>query len=100
MEDIVIQEITRTLAQFAGAKFATQVLAVKGPVQDGSNYRWRLVSKPYNEVTVLVSTRKPQFGRTSLSSIAVHGLQTTRPLRPDLGDLQEFLRTAELAAAG
>ena len=98
MDTSLQQEITQILTEFALTKFSAQVLEVKGPVQEGSSYRWRLVSNRYKEVTVLASTKKSLFGKPSLSSIEVYGLGETKPLRPNLKDLQDFLGTAELVA--
>lgn len=93
-----LQEITRTLTQFAGTKSSAQVLEVKGPVQEGSTYRWRIVSNRYKEVMIVASTRKSLFGKPALSGIEVYGLAETKALKPNLKDLQDFLEQAELAA--
>ena len=98
MDTSLQQEITRILTEFAATKFSAQVLEVKGPVQEGSSYRWRIVSNRYKEVTVLVSTKKSLFGKPSLSGIEVYGLGETKALKPNLKDLQDFLGTAELVA--
>jgi hypothetical protein len=97
METSLQQEITRILTDFAATKFAAQVLEVKGPVQEGSSYRWRIVSNRYKEVTVMVSAKKSLFGKSSLSSIEVYGLGETVTLKPNLQDLQDYLDKAELA---
>jgi len=55
MDMSLLQEITRILTEFAGTKFSAQVLEVQGPVQEGSSYRWRIVSNRYKEVTVLLA---------------------------------------------
>lgn len=96
MADELADEITRILAQFAGKKFDTQVLAVKGPVRDGMRYEWQVISKPFNEVNVEVLTQKPQFGKTTIAHVEVHGLQETTPILPELEGLRDFLRTANL----
>ncbi len=96
MSHLLADEITRILAQFAGRGFDTQVVAVKGPVEDGMSYRWHLVSKPYNDVDVMVLTQKPQFGKTTVALVEIQGLQDSRPILPDLEDLREFFRTAKL----
>jgi hypothetical protein len=93
----VLDETTRILTEFARTKFTAQVLEVQGPVQEGSSYRWRLISNRYKEVTVLLTTKKPLFGKPVPSSIEVYGLEDTKSLKPDLKDLQDFLSTAELA---
>jgi hypothetical protein len=96
MDTSLQQEITQILTEFALTKFSAQVLEVKGPVQEGSSYRWRIVSNRYKEVTVLVSTKKSLFGKPALSGIEVYGLGDTKTLKPDLKVLQDFLETAEL----
>jgi hypothetical protein len=90
------QEITRILTEFAATKFSAQVLQVIGPLQEGSSYRWRIVSNRYKEVTVMASIKKAPFGKPSLSSIEVYGLGETVTLKPNLKDLQDFLGKAEL----
>jgi hypothetical protein len=97
MSHLLADEITRILTQFAGRGFDTQVVAVKGPVQDGLRYRWQLVSKPYNDVHVTVLTRKPQFSKTTVASVEIHGLRHTRGILPDVEDLRRFFLTAEFA---
>ena len=97
MDTSLQQEITQILTEFAGTKFSAQVLEVHGPVQEGSTYRWRIISNRYKEVTVMASTRKSLFGKPSLSSIEVYGLEETKVLKPNLKDLQDFLGKAELA---
>jgi hypothetical protein len=93
-----IQEITRVLTEFAATKFSAQVLEVKGPVHEGSNYIWRIVSSRYKEVTCVVKTNKSMFGKTSLSSIEVYGLGESKASKPNLKELQDFLAQAELTA--
>jgi len=97
MDTSLLDETTQILTEFAATKFSAQVLEVKGPVQEGSSYRWRIVSNRYKEVTVLVSTKKSLFGKPSLSGIEVYGLGETVTLKPNLQDLQNFLDKAELA---
>ena len=92
------QEITQILTEFALTKFSAQVLEVKGPVQEGSSYRWRIVSNRYREVTVVASTKKSVFGRPSLSGIEVYGLGETKALKSNLEDLRDFLGQADLTA--
>jgi hypothetical protein len=96
----LLDETTRILTEFAATKFSAQVLEVKGPVQEGSSYRWRIVSNRYREVTVVVSTKKSMFGKPSLSGIEVYGLGETKALKPNLQELQDFLGKAELTAIG
>jgi hypothetical protein len=98
MDTSLLDETTQILTEFAATKFSAQVLEVKGPVQEGSSYRWRIVSNRYKEVTVLVSTKKSLFGKPSLSGIEVYGLGETKALKPNLQDLQDFLGKAELVA--
>jgi hypothetical protein len=98
MDKSVLGETTRILTEFARTKFSAQVLEVQGPIQEGSTYRWRLVSNRYKEVTVLLSTKKLLFGKPALSGVEVYGLGETRVLKPNLQDLQDFLGKAELAA--
>lgn len=92
------QEMTRVLTEFAAAKFSAQVLEVKGPVQEGSNYRWRMISNRYKEITVVLAAKKPLFGKPVPSGIEVYGLGATKTLKPNLQDLQDFLGQAELTA--
>lgn len=96
MDKSLQDEITRILTEFAATKFSAQVLQVVGPVQEGSSYRWRIVSNRYKEVTVMAAIRKSLFGKPSLSSIEVYGLGETVTLKPSLQDLQDFLDKAEL----
>jgi hypothetical protein len=98
MDKSLLDETTRILTEFARTKFSAQVLEVLGPIQEGSSYRWRITSNRYKEITVLLATKKPLFGKFALSAIEVYGLEATRVLKPNLKDLQAFLRTAELAA--
>jgi hypothetical protein len=96
MDKNSLDETTRILTEFARTQFSAEVLEAKGPYQEGSNYRWRLVSNRYKEVTVVLRTKKPPFSKLSVSAIEVHGLEPTRALKPDLQDLQDFLGKAEL----
>ena len=98
MDNGLLDETTRILTEFALTKFSAQVLEVEGPVQEGSSYRWRIVSNRYREVTVVVSTKKSLFGKPALSGIEVYGLGETKALKPNLQDLQDFLGKAELVA--
>ena len=92
------QEITQMLTTFAATKFSAQVLQVIGPLQEGSSYRWRIVSNRYKEVTIMAAIKKALFGKPSLSSIEVYGLGETATLKPNLQDLQDFLDKAELTS--
>ena len=98
MDASLLDDTTRILTEFAATKFSAQVLEVKGPVQEGSSYRWRIVSNRYREVTVVASTKKSVFGRPSLSGIEVYGLGETKALKSNLEDLRDFLGQAELTA--
>jgi len=98
MDTRLLDETTQILTEFARTKFSAQVLEVQGPVQEGSNYRWRIVSNRYKEVTVLLATKKPLFGKVAPSGIEVYGLVETKALKPNLKDLQDFLGKAELMA--
>ena len=91
-----LPEITRALTEFAATKSSAQVLEVKGPVQEGSTYIWRVVSNRYKEVTVVVKSNKSLFGKPSLSSIEVYGLGESKASKPNLQELKDFLGQAEL----
>lgn len=92
-----IQEVTRILTEFAASKFSAEVLAVKGPVHEGSSYIWRIVSNRYKEVTVVMKTNKSLFGKPSVSGIEVYGLGESKTSKPNLQELKEFLGQAELS---
>jgi hypothetical protein len=96
MDVITLQEITRVLTEFAAAKSSTQMLDVQGPAQEGSNFRWSIISNRYKEVNVVAATKKPIFGKPALSGIGVFGMGDSRTLKPNLQDLQDYLKTAEL----
>ena len=98
MDTSNLQEITRILTEFAATKFSAQVLEVKGPIEEGSTYRWRIVSNRYKEVSVVVPTKRSLFGKPKLSGFEVYGLGETKALKPDLQALQDFLGKAELSA--
>ena len=98
MDKGILDEITKILTQFALTKFSAQALEVKGPVREGSSYRWRIVSTRYKEVTVLLKTRKLPFSKPSLTAIEVFGLTEKRALKPNLKDLQDFLENSELVS--
>ena len=61
MDANFLQEATRILTQFAGTKFSAQALEVKGPVQEGSNYRWRIISNRFREVMPRRQPRNPSL---------------------------------------
>lgn len=96
MDASLLQEITRILTEFAAAKFSAQVLEVKGPAQEGPNYRWRIISNRYKEITIVLAAKKSLFGKSSPSGIEVYGLGETKTLKPNLQNLQDFLGQAEL----
>jgi len=98
MDTSLLDETTQILTEFAATKFSAQVLQVIGPLQEGSSYRWRIVSNRYKEVTVMASIKKALFGKPSLSSIDVYGLGETTAVKPHLRNLQDFLDSAELTA--
>lgn len=98
MDKSLLQEITRILTEFAATKFSAEVLEVQGPVQEGSSYRWRIVSNRYKEVTVVAATKKSLLRKPAMSSIEIYGLGETKALKPNLQDLQDFLDKAELRA--
>jgi hypothetical protein len=98
MDTSFLQDITRILTEFAATKFGPQVLEVKGPAQEGSSYRWRIVSNRFKEVTVVASTKKPPFGKPALSNIGIYGLGETPPPMLNVKDLRNFLGQAELTA--
>jgi len=92
----MIDEITKTLTEFALTKFPVNALEVKGPVQEGSRYRWRIVSTRYKEVTVLLKTRKLPFSKPSMTAIEVYGLREQKVLQPNVQSLRDSLDGAEL----
>ena len=92
----MVDEITKMLTEFALTKFSVKALEVKGPVQESAKYRWRIVSTRYKEVTVVLKTSKPLFGKLALRSLEVFGTSEDRALKPNLDDLRAYLETAEL----
>lgn len=66
--------MTRILAEFAATKSSARTPEVQGPSQEGSNFRWRIISNRYKEVTVVAATKKPLFGKAALSGIEVFGM--------------------------
>jgi hypothetical protein len=98
MDKNLLDETTRILTEFARTKFSAQVLDVQGPIQEGANYRWRMVSNRYEEVTVVGSTKKSLFGKPTLKGYEIYGLGDATVLKPNLKDLQNFLGKAELTA--
>lgn len=98
MEESMVDQVTKILTDFALTKFSAEVLEVKEPIKEGSSYRWRIISNRYKEVTVLVKTKKPLFGKPTLAGIEVYGVDNKREVKPDLKDLADFLSTSELVA--
>jgi hypothetical protein len=98
MDKSFLDAVTKTLNDFALTKFTAQVLELKGPIQEGSSYRWRLMSNRYKEVTVLLVTKKLFLGKTVPVSFEIYGLQERQKLGPTLQELQSYLATAELEA--
>ena len=93
----VIENITRILTEFALTKFSALALEVKGPVQEGKKYRWRIVSTRHKDVVVVLKARKPLFSkRIKLQAIQVFGTTQARKLKPNPADLQAYLEKAEL----
>ena len=97
MDQGFLDAVTKTLSEFARAKFSSQVLELKGPVKEGLSYRWRLMSTRYREVTVLLVTKKPIFGKPSAARFEVYGFEGTKDLEPKVETLQSFLSHSELA---
>ena len=96
MDAKMLQEMTRILTEFAATKSSAQTLTVQGPAQEGSNFRWRIISNRYKEVTVVAATKKPIFGKPALSGIEIFGMGDSKLLKPSMKDLQDYLDTAEL----
>ena len=95
-ENGLIDNITAILTEFALTKFPVQALEVKGPVQEGEKYRWRIVSTRFKDVTVVLQTRRLFFRKPVLQAIQVYGTTKDRKLKPNLEDLRKYLETAEL----
>jgi hypothetical protein len=96
MDKAFLDAVTKILNDFALTKFSAQVLELKGPIQEGPSYRWRLMSNRYKEVTVLLVTKKLFFGKPSAASFEIYGLEDRKKLGPTLEELQACLETAEL----
>ncbi len=92
----LVGSITQILTDFALTKFPVKALEVKGPVQEGEKYRWRIVSTRFKDVTVVLTTKKPLFGPRTPKAIQVFGTSQDRELKPNLDDLRSYLETAEL----
>jgi hypothetical protein len=100
MDKSFIDAITRTLREFAQSKLPSQALALKGPVQEGLSIRWRLIGARSREVTVLLVTQRPVFGKPSPERFEIYGFERTEDLEPKVEVLQSFLSQAELAPIG
>ena len=98
MDKAFLDSVTKILSDFALTKFSAQVLELKGPMQEGSSYRWRLISNGYKEVTVLLVTMKVFLGKPAAASFEIYGLEERKQLGPTLQELQTCLETAELEA--
>ena len=95
MDTNFLQETTQILTEFATTKFSSNV-EVQGPAQEGSSYRWRIISNRNKEVTVLETTKKPFLGKLTMTGIEIYGLGETKTLGPNLQDLKDLLDQAEL----
>jgi hypothetical protein len=99
MPQETLDEITKVLSEFALKKFSIKALEVRGPVQEGSRYRWRIISTRYKEVTVLLKTKKPLFSKSTMSAIEVYGFKEQKLLQPTVEGLRDSLERAELVPA-
>lgn len=92
----MVDGITKILTDFALTKFPVKALEVRGPVKEGNKYRWRIVSTRFKEVTIVLNTKKPLFGKPEMQSIEVFGTSEDRQLKPNLEDVQAYFEAAEL----
>jgi hypothetical protein len=92
----MVEDITKILTDFALTKFPVKALEVRGPVKEGVKYRWRIVSTRFKEVTVVLHTRKPLFGKLEMHSVEVYGTTEDRELKPNLEDVRAYFEHAEL----
>jgi len=77
-----VASITKILTDFALTKFPVEALEVKGPIKEGTNYRWRIASTRFKEVVVVLKTKKPLFRGSSyrpLRSLAPHRTGSCSP---------------------
>jgi hypothetical protein len=95
-----LDAVTKVLSEFAQTKLSSQMLELVGPTKEGLNYRWRLLSTRYREVTVLLVSKKPFFGKATPEKFEVHGLDQTKQLAPTVEALQTFLATSTLTLNG
>jgi hypothetical protein len=96
MDQSYLDAVTKSLSDFAQTRFSSQILELKGPVQEASSYRWRLISTRYKEVTVLLVTKKLFLGKPAPVRFEVYGLEQTTELKPNLDELQSYLDKSEL----
>lgn len=99
MDAAFLAEVTEILREFEQAKFASQVMEMTGPDKEGVNYRWRLMSTRYREVTVLLAAKKHFMGKPTPERFEVYGLGGTKELAPNPEALRAFLGSAELTLA-
>ncbi len=99
MRQETLNEITKVLTEFAQKKFSIKALEVRGPVQEGSRYRWRILSTRYKEVTVLLKTRRLLFSKPSMTAIEIYGFKEQKSLQPTIQGLRDSLENAELVSA-
>jgi hypothetical protein len=95
-EPDLIAAVQTVLEQFAQTKVPGKALELKGPVKEGTCYRWRIMSTRHKQVTFVVDTAKALFKGTSIRSIVVYGTQQDSPIAPDIESLKAFLDAAEL----
>ena len=97
-EPDLIAAVQEVLDQFAQTKVPGKTLDLRGPVKEGSCYRWRIMSTRHKQVTVVVDTQKVLFKGVGIRSIGVFGTQQDSPIEPNVESLRAFLETAELLA--
>lgn len=93
-----VDEITKILQEFALTKFPVKALEVRGPVNEGTSYRWRIKSTRFHEVTVVLKTKKPLLGKPRMQAIEVYGTRQDGELAPNLQALRTYFETAELVS--
>jgi hypothetical protein len=100
MDTGFLDAVTKILNEFAQTKLSAQTLELIGPVKEGLNYRWRMLSTRYREVTVLLISKKHFLGKPTPEHFEVHGLDQTKQLAPTLEELQAFLGNSKMALNG
>lgn len=100
MDKAYLDDITKILREFGEEKFSSQILELTGPDQEGTGYRWRLMSTRYREVTILLVTKKHFMGKPKPEHMEVFGFGKSQQLGPDLGELRTYLASSELELAG